>query len=214
MKKLFVIAIMAIVAMTANAQQGDIRITPHLGLGYANMSNTKMIYMMPLTENPYGEANLSNCFAFFAGADAEYMVSDQFGVSAGLDVLVAKSDVKEVELPDYKFSTGDMYFNYTYINVPILAQYHFGQFAVKAGLQPAFLVAADSHRDGHKESMKDACNKFNLSLPVGLSYEFKNTPIVLDLRYALPLTKVNKESVEGGKNNKFSTVTLAVGYRF
>ena len=48
---------------------------------------------------------------------------------------------------------------------------------------------------------------------MGISYEFK-VPIVIDLRYNLGLTKVNKESVSGVKDYKNNVVSLTVGYKF
>lgn len=38
---------------------------------------------------------------------------------------------------------------------------------------------------------KDACKKMNISIPIGVSYEFSD--FVIDAHYNLGLTKVNKE---------------------
>ena len=48
---------------------------------------------------------------------------------------------------------------------------------------------------------------------MGVSYQFK-VPIVLDLRYNLGLTKVNKEDIPGVDNYKNNVVQLTVGYKF
>ena len=58
---------------------------------------------------------------------------------------------------------------------------------------------------------KDACKKFDVSIPVGVSYQFK-APVTLDLRYNIGLTKVNKESAD--KDLKNNVVQLTVGYKF
>jgi hypothetical protein len=63
------------------------------------------------------------------------------------------------------------------------------------------------------QDFKDTLEKFDLSIPMGISYEFK-VPIVIDLRYNLGLTKVNKESVSGVKDYKNNVVSLTVGYKF
>lgn len=189
MKKFLMIAVMAVAALTASAQKGEYYITPHLGFGYLNMSNLGIEDM----EGGIG-ANL--------GVDFEYMMSDKFGVSAGLDAFYGESD---------KYN--EHYLSYGYLNIPVLAQYHFGGFAVKAGLQPAFLVEADEHCESHSESGKDAFNTFSLALPVGVSYSFK-VPVTLDLRCAIPLTKQNKESDPSFDDSKLTTVMLTVGYRF
>ena len=61
------------------------------------------------------------------------------------------------------------------------------------------------------ESIKDDCEKFDLSVPMGVSYQFK-VPVVIDLRYNLGVSKVFKgSSDEKSKNN---VVQLTVGYKF
>lgn len=65
-----------------------------------------------------------------------------------------------------------------YINIPVLVNFYVAKgFALKIGLQPGFLVNAKAESVDNK----DAFESFNLSMPIGLSYEFKNG-ITLDLR--------------------------------
>ena len=54
-----------------------------------------------------------------------------------------------------------------------------------------------------------AAKKVNVSIPVGLSYEYMN--VILDARYHIGLTKVNKVDGRDSKNKVF---TFTVGYRF
>jgi opacity protein-like surface antigen len=61
--------------------------------------------------------------------------------------------------------------------------------------------------------MKDECKKFDLSVPIGVSYQFK-VPVTLDLRYNLGVSKVNKESVSGVDDSKNNVISLTVGYKF
>ena len=63
-------------------------------------------------------------------------------------------------------------------------------------------------------NMKDTYNKFDFSIPVGLSYQVKQIPITIDARYQIGLTKLNKESIPGVKDSKNSVFTLTVGYKF
>jgi hypothetical protein len=49
---------------------------------------------------------------------------------------------------------------------------------------------------------------------MGVSYQIPTIPIVIDARYNLGLTKVNKESIEGHKDLKNNVVQLTVGYKF
>lgn len=54
-------------------------------------------------------------------------------------------------------------------------------------------------------------NKVNLSIPVGLAYEWNH--IALDVRYNIGLTKVYKAS-DIDNTSKGSTFQLTIGYAF
>ena len=61
------------------------------------------------------------------------------------------------------------------------------------------------------EDVKDAYEKTNISIPIGISYEFSN--FVFDARYNLSVTKINKNS---DSNNKYRSdlFQITVGYKF
>lgn len=213
MKKLFFIAVIAIVAITANAQKGEYFVTPHINVGYAGLSN------MQLREGGFGEEYADNMLVG-VGADVEYMLADRFGVSAGLDFNYIESK---------KSKWGGLYFiedyySYSKMNIPILAQYHVGRFAVKTGLQPGIFLAAVRHVHGRHDglgnyysytnSAKGYFYTFNLSAPVGVSYTF-GIPVTIDLRCNLPLTKaVTESNVTSLQHTRLTTVVLSAGYRF
>lgn len=89
-----------------------------------------------------------------------------------------------------------------YINVPVTLNYYVANgLAVKAGVQPGFMVAKDDMPD-------DAVKTFDLSIPVGLSYEYQN--IVFDARYNIGCTKVFKDADKGYNN----VIQITVGYKF
>ncbi len=201
-KNLFTIAAMALVGLTASAQS-QYHFTPHIGIGYTNMSNNEV----PVASI---DDKISNGIGLLAGAEFEYMVADKVGISAGVDFLYSKTDEVKWEIGER--STAEMHFSYSYLNMPVLVQYHMGKVAVKAGVQPTLCLSADFHNDKNKSSLKDGMNTFSLALPVGVSYEF-NTPVVLDLRCAIPLTKQNKNKLPGG-DFLFTSVMLTAGYRF
>ena len=106
--------------------------------------------------------------------------------------------------------------NFNYLNIPIVANLYFAKgWAIKAGVQPGFLLSAKYKLDGvgaqesFNEDIKDACKTFDLSIPLGLSYEYQKA--VFDLRYNLGVTKVNKE---GDNSSKNSVIQFTVGYKF
>ena len=129
-----------------------------------------------------------------AGVEAEYGIAEKFGLQFGV-LYSMQGDKPKVGSGSEKLD---------YINIPILANFYVAKgFALKIGLQPGFLVSADN---------KDAFESFNLSMPIGLSYEFKNG-ITLDLRGTPGLTAINKNSSSDYKLRSDCS-TLTIGYKF
>ena len=136
-----------------------------------------------------------------AGAEAEYYTSTHWlSVSAGLMYTQQGWEGKGIINVTSKLD---------YINIPVLVNFYVAKgFALKIGLQPGFMVNA---KEGSTDA-KDYYESFNLSMPIGLSYEFKNG-ITLDLRGTPALTAVNKNSNSDFKMRS-DCVTLTVGYKF
>ena len=176
------IAAFMVAALSANAQNevGQITLQPKVGINISTVT---------------GEGN-KYAAGLVAGVEAEYGVAENFGLTLG--ALYSMQGGKS-EGADKK-SCMD------YINIPILAQYYVAKgFAIKAGVQPGFLVRASY--DGN--SFKEYCKKVDFSIPVGLSYEYEH--FVLDARYNIGLTKTAKEASEKTKNSVFQ---ITVGYKF
>ena len=182
MKKLIMIAAFIVAALSANAQNevGQITLQPKAGISIAKITGDGTKYAVGLA----------------AGVEAEYGVAENFGLTLGA----------LYSMQGYKADGADKKCCMDYINIPILAQYYVAKgFAIKAGVQPGFLVRASY--DGN--SFSDACEKFDFSIPVGLSYEIDN--FVLDARYNFGLTKTLKGASEKTKNSVFQ---ITVGYKF
>ena len=174
MKKIFMMAVMAVAALTANAQQeaGTFSLQPKVGLNVTKIT---------------GDGTKTKA-GFAAGVEGMYQAAEKFGVSAAL----------MYSLQGTKYEGEDKAYNMHYLNIPILA--------VKAGIQPGFLVGAKHNGN----SFSDGCKKFDFAIPVGLSYEISN--IVFDARYNIGLTKTAKgDNVEKTKNSVFQ---FTVGYKF
>ena len=113
----------------------------------------------------------------------------------------------------------------SYINLPVVVNWYVAKgLAVKAGVQFGYLTSAKTKltveanevvniKSDIDQSCKDEFNKFDLSIPIGLSYEFKK-PFVIDARAIYGLTKVNKESVPGEDDSKNVVFALTFGYKF
>ena len=221
MKKVFVIATMIVATLSANAQaeEGSLTIQPHMGGTGSTISNADFApnekgYKAKLDK----DANAGGIF----GVELEYQLSKKFSVAGGLNFMQAGTAWKDTSYGGVKFK--DMKVETSYVAVPLVANYYVCKgLALKAGVQFAFLTEAKSKftaeegniRLSYDSSCKDQFNKFDLSIPVGISYEFK-VPIVIDLRYNIGLTKVNKNANIFGDsgNNRNNAVTLTVGYKF
>ena len=195
-------AVMAVAAFTASAQKGEFHVTPHISLGYGHMSDATTIAMN-------GSVDLNSNLLGGVGADLEYMISNSFGLSVGADYNYIRSTTE-------KFGNHDeIYATYSFLNVPVLAQYHFGEgFAFKAGFQPMFMLEAKAYAKdksgSDSKSFKDEFKKVAYAIPVGISYTFE-TPVTLDLRCNIPVGKMNDFD---GKDMKLLGITATVGYRF
>ena len=114
-----------------------------------------------------------------------------------------------------------------YVAMPILIHsYLLPGFSVKAGVEPTLLLGAKSHEvqqsfDVDKEgvmsnfhedeftiNMKNGMRKFGLSIPIGVSYEYKN--VVLGALYHVGVFNIYKE----GNSARKSVIEMSVGYKF
>lgn len=216
---------MMVAAVSANAQleQGTFSLQPKAGATISWLSNMPSL---SITSNT--ELDKTPTVGAILGVEAEYQLAEKFSLAAGINYAqqgCGWSDYSyqignnKAELKDAKIQLG-------YVNVPITANYYlFKGFAVKAGVQFGFLTSAKtkgtltteyngakSSTDLDSKDFKDECKSLDISIPVGISYEF-NVPVVIDLRYNIGLTKVNKESVDGHKDFKNNVIQLTVGYK-
>ncbi len=195
MKKILIVAMMAIVCLNANAQNmrhdaGTFTLQPMVGLTGGTFSGN---YSGLKIEGDDPRVGL------IAGAEAEYYTGTPWlSFSAGL--MYAQQG--------WKF-TNSWTAKLDYLNIPIMANFYVAKgFALKIGLQPGFLMSAKEDSD----DVKSDCETFNFSVPFGLSYEFGNG-INLDLRWAIGMTAINKNSRDDLKMRN-DCLYLTVGYKF
>ena len=172
MRKMMMIAVMAIVAMTASAQNtlrdnGAFTLQPKVGLGLGSFSGEYV--------KVAGESDPKTRVGFLVGVEGEYYINSWFSAALGLNYAQQGWKVDDVAA------------KLDYLNVPLTADFYVAPgLALKTGVQLGFLMNAKSG----DSDMKDLCNKTNFSIPIGVSYEISN--FVLDIRYNVALSKVNK----------------------
>lgn len=217
MKKLVLLAAMAVATLTVNAQSkvkpGTWSIQPKAGVTITSVTGLDDVdgIMNSVANKAESQVNVGATI----GGEVEYQIDNRFSVAAGVGYIMQGKQwddykVAGVEMRDYKIDLG-------YINVPIVANYYiFKGLAVKAGVQFAFMTNAKlkyTLKDGNIETkydidIKDNCKTFDFSIPVGASYEFDNH-IVIDARYNIGITKVLD-----GSTNRNSVFLATVGYKF
>ena len=205
MKKIMMMAVMAVACLTASAQNarhdaGTFTLQPHIGLSVGSLGGTFSYIMENQTKASFEDDLRAG---LIVGVDAEYYFNNWLSASAGVNYTQQGWRMKET-VSGEKWNV-----NLDYINIPVLANFYIARgFALKVGVQPGFLINAKN--DGH--DFKDACKTFNFSIPFGLSYEFKNG-ITIDWLTSLAVTKINKVSDDKNKwRSNFAWLTL--GYKF
>ena len=196
MKKMMMMAVLAIVAMTANAQNtlrenGTFTLQPKVGLGIGFLSGDW---------SSASGVDRKSRFGVLAGVEGEYYVNDWF--SAALGVNYAQQG--------WKFKGGGISetTKLDYLNIPIVGNFYITEgLALKTGVQLGCLLSAKEE----STNVKDYYEKMNISIPIGISGEYKN--FVLDVRYNISLTKINKNS---NSENKYRSdlVQITLGYKF
>ena len=218
MKKIMMIAAMMVATLGAVAQNevGQFTLQPKVGMNISKITGS----------------NLNSKVGLVAGFEAEYGVAKNFGVSVA--ALYSMQGAKRDLNLNVSGNSVDVKFNLDYINIPVLAQYYIVPgLAVKAGIQFGFnvrnKVKVGTTVAGY--NLKDDCSmdefldwaralgqpipsdakfqKFDLSIPVGLSYEYED--FVLDARYNIGTSKLVKSDPDSSKNGVFQ---LTIGYKF
>lgn len=201
MKKMIVMvvaAMMATVNVRAQHDEGENTIQPRVGITLGTLTNIDDAKM---------KVNITY------GVEFEHFVNDEFSLAGGILFTDQGTKIKSQDIE----STLKVY----YAAFPLTANYYvLPGLALKAGVQPAYRVKARMEQDGVKVDMDNALellfqdedvkmSKFDLSIPVGLSYELNG--ITLDARYNFGITKLFTGIDEGVRNQ---VVTITLGYKF
>ena len=178
---------MASISVFAQHEPGSLTIQPRVGFSAADFNNTK---------------DTKARVGFVVGPEFEYTLSNHFSLAMGFNY--SQQGAKQDDL--------DITYKMDYLTLPIVANFYIVKgLAVKAGIQPGLNVKAKMDAPGITGDFDESVKKFDLSIPVGLSYEFRN--VVLDARYNFGVTKMfdmNKIDLDS-KNLAFQ---LTLGYKF
>lgn len=205
MKKVIFTLVMMVSSMVAFAQNevGKISIRPEFGIVSSQLSAKE--------DTGFGEESLESRFktGIMGGVEAEYQANEWLGISAG--ALYTQLGAKGKEGSGIKI-------NYDYIAVPVLANFYPCKgLCLKVGLQPAFNLSAKVNTEGPAKYVfgSDNLRKFDLQVPVGVSYEIRG--FVIDARYNVGAVNLFKNGLDAS-GSKFSLyngyASLTIGYKF
>ena len=245
MKKIIVFVILLVASLGASAQYevGKFSIQPKLGFGLSFISNTETV-SVNLNNNSYDLDKRLNGGSHL-GIEFEYQALKWLGIAAGLNYTHQGTawENHKIKVSGVKYESFDNKIELGYINLPIVANFYVAKgLALKTGLQAGFLT--DAHLKSSERTsltshdnttdidtkmtdlteassnIRKDCNKFDLAIPVGISYEFKHH-FIIDARYNFGLLKVNQDkSVFWGyakntkgdcRNNSFQ---MSFGWKF
>ena len=198
----------ATVAAKAQFEPGTFTLQPKVGMTLAEVSADDTKFKAGIV----------------AGFEGQYQINNWFGLSVGLLYTQEGSKFK---------GNDNLKLNLEYLNVPVMAKFYPTKgLSLNIGLQPGFMTKAKAKASGDVQfkdesghyvneiDCKDLCNKFDLSVPMSIAYEFGGG-LSIEARYTSGLTNVLKNAF--GKNastrektydNKNEVLMLTLGYKF
>ncbi|PBN47854.1 porin family protein [Capnocytophaga sputigena] len=237
MKKIFIIAAMAVAGMTtANAQ--EFKVGAKAGFLMSNVSVDSSSY---IEAGELITSKLNTAFrpGFHFGAFIEYGFNEKIWVEAGVDYAFQGAKLKSVEATRINVSDGSLiasekanikngWLKTQQFNIPLWVKYDISGFRPKVGVNLGFLSKAKTNLEieGALPEENIIINKsltpdkkFDFGLGFGAEY---NLPMGLffDATFNLGLTKLsNKEKNDDGtysEGGKFKNrvIQIGVGYKF
>ncbi len=209
MKFFIAIAAMLLTILTANAQSyscQDVKtfsFKPYVGLSVGTLGTT---------------AKQTHRIGINAGVEAQYQFTKIFALSVGAAYSQQGGKMEDLNFELCERVTYDNKLDF--INVPVLANFYICKgLALKIGAQPGFLISSDVEVTVNATgkdvpgNYQDHLNKFVLSMPIGMSYEFNN--IVFDARLNLNANGMFERCDDMDLPVAGNAVyQLTVGYRF
>lgn len=232
-RRMMAVVLCTVVMQPVMAQEstGTFSLIPKIGLSLANISGYNLYYSKDANFLSESVAKGKFNSRFMGGVEAEYQAFPN--VSFSLGVLYSRqgcrlSDFEIVVDSKTRDLWEDIRHSLDYINVPFTVNGYIAEgLAVKAGLQLGFLVSSkfsysstsinkkgDVWEYGDEFEMdnddKKMRNTLDVSIPIGVSYEYLN--VVIDARYHFGLTKLYKDDNMPKERNQL--ISLSVGYKF
>lgn len=198
MRKLFALLLLwlPVLQLSAWKEPGTTTIYPRVGFNLSKFSGDKIYTGINTFDGVAGTIPARFKVGFTVGAEAQHQFSNALAGSIGLlysQQGTAFKKTSDIEL-DFKIKENNLI-----VPVMLVATTKYN-IDFKLGLQPEFRVS---------KAFDKVLNKVSLSIPVGISYEYRN--VALDLRYNIGVSHVYKEQ-SSYDASRGQTVMLTLGY--
>ena len=201
MKKLFLIAIVAVFGYSTTYGQQDVTtFGVKAGVNFAKLTGDAI-------EDADGRTG------FHVGGVVEIPTHEKLAIQ--LELLYSQQGLQAED------SFGEYKLKLDYLNIPIMGKFYVAQdFAIETGPQLGFLMNAKAESEGAggsaDQDVKDFISSFDIGFGAGLSYNMQ-TGLFFQARYVLGLSNVPDEDGDEGLFNddvNNSVLSLSIGYKF
>ena len=198
MRKLFALLLLwlPVLQLSAWREPGTTTIYPRVGFNLSKFSGDKIYTGINTFDGIAGTIPARFKVGFTMGVEAQHQFSNALAGSIGLLYSQQGTAFKKTSDTELDFKIKE---NNLIVPVMLVATTKYN-IDFKLGLQPEFRVS---------KAFDKVLNKVSLSIPVGISYEYRN--VVLDLRYNIGVSHVYKEQ-SSYDASRGQTVMLTLGY--
>ena len=198
MRKLFALLLLwlPVLQLSAWKEPGTTTIYPRVGFNLSKFSGDKIYTGINTFDGVAGTIPARFKVGFTMGVEAQHQFSNALAGSIGLLYSQQGTAFKKTSDIEFDFKMKE---NNLIVPVMLVATTKYN-IDLKLGLQPEFRVS---------KAFDKVLNKVSLSIPVGISYEYRN--VVLDLRYNIGVSHVYKEQ-SSYDVSRGQTVMLTLGY--
>ena len=198
MRKLFALLLLwlPVLQLSAWKEPGTTTIYPRVGFNLSKFSGDKIYTGINTFDGVAGTIPARFKVGFTMGVEAQHQFSNALAGSIGLLYSQQGTAFKKTSDIEFDFKMKE---NNLIVPMMLVATTKYN-IDLKLGLQPEFRVS---------KAFDKVLNKVSLSIPVGISYEYRN--VVLDLRYNIGVSHVYKEQ-SSYDASRGQTVMLTLGY--
>lgn len=166
-------------------------------------------------------ADFKSRVGFNLGAFAAIKLSEKITLQPEILYSTQGAKAENITAPvDDMLFTGDVKFNLSYINVPVMMKYYVAdKFNLEIGPQIGFLTSAktstklDGFSQTVEQDVKDYFESVDFGLNFGAGYDFTKN-VSAGIRYNLGLSNIFKTEAGDDSKTQNSVFFLSVGYKF